>query len=106
MIIGAIVLVVVLAVIAFLVWQDKTAWKRDAYLEQSAARRIWVVEHSQPRPNQSYGVRVVTLGDPVTFPADQLRVHDRFRCERGTHAVHAYLVADWMDERGGSNNRR
>ena len=73
-------------------------------LSEADGGRTWVIDVGEPRPMQSYGRMVITLSDPVTFPVDQIRAHDRFMCEGSTHSVHPYLVADWMDERGGSNN--
>jgi hypothetical protein len=98
-----VLLLIAVAVVALLVWTNTAPGSYR--LAQSASRRTWVVEVGQPCPMQLYGASAVTLGGPVTFPAGELRAHDLFRCEQGTHSVHAPLLAEWVNERGVSNNQ-
>ena len=82
------------------------SWKDMASLTQRGGVRIWVIDVGEPRSMTMYDAPVVTLAHPVTFPANVLRLDDRFTCGPDMRpTVPAPRLVDGVDERGISNNK-
>ena len=82
------------------------SWKELASVTQRAGVRIWVIDVGEPRAMTLYDAPVVTLADPVTFPASIVRLDDRFTCGPDMRpTVPAPRLIDGVDERGISNNK-